>query len=108
MAALRGRGLDLLPPQFERILSTRALLLFRALPDNAGKALQRHQRLAGIGPFLQLLDRDVIERLAPGALVEERTGDVDHVRAARALVRDRCPAMGAEAARGRRCLVLVA
>ena len=44
-----------------------APLPFRALPDHAGKAFQRHQRLAGIGPFLQLLDRDVIERLAAGA-----------------------------------------
>ena len=62
---------------------SRALLLFRALPDHAGKAFQRHQRLAGIGPFLQFLDRDVIERLAAGAAREQRARDVDHVRRAR-------------------------
>ena len=44
-----------------------APLSFRTLPDHAGKALQRHQRLAGISPFLQLLDGDVIERLPSGA-----------------------------------------
>src|SRR3981081_1001719 len=43
-----------------------ALLLFRALPDHAGKALQRHQRLAGVGPPLQLLDGDMVERLPAG------------------------------------------
>src|SRR5512140_379344 len=51
MAALRGRELHLFPPQFERILTAHPLLLFRTLPDHAGKAFQRHQRLAGIGPF---------------------------------------------------------
>ena len=51
-----------------------AFLLFRAMPDHAGKALQRHQRLAGIGPFLELFDRDVVERLTAGALVEQRAG----------------------------------
>src|SRR4029077_17770572 len=35
----------------------------RALPDDAWKALQRHQLLAGIGPFLQLFDRPVLRRL---------------------------------------------
>src|SRR5262249_15587328 len=59
--------LHLLPPQLERIFATHAFLLFRALPDHARKTLQRHQRLAGVSPFLQLLDRDVIERLAAGA-----------------------------------------
>src|SRR6201996_9517404 len=81
-------------------LAVEPLLLFRALPDYAGKALQRHQRLAGIGPFLQLLDRDVIERLAAGALVEQGAGDVDHMRTARSLIGDWRAAMGTEAARG--------
>ncbi len=60
----------------------RAALLLRALPDHAGKAFQRHQRLAGIGPFLQLFDGDVIERLPPGAAREQRARNVDHVRRA--------------------------
>src|ERR1700722_5362296 len=59
MSALRGRT----PHHSEHPLKIAALLLFRALADHAGKALQRPQRVAGIGPFLHLLDRDVIERL---------------------------------------------
>ena len=51
----------------ENSVMIEALLLFRALPDHARKTFQGHQRLAGIGPFLQFLDRDVIERLAAGA-----------------------------------------
>src|SRR5262245_50076992 len=74
-------------------LAFRALLLFRALPDHAGIALQRHQRLAGPGPFLQLLDGDVVERLPPGAAGEQRAGNVDHVRRARALEDNRRAAM---------------
>src|ERR1700692_604366 len=85
-----------------------AFLLFRALPDHAGKALQRHQRLAGIGPFLQLLDRDVIERLPAGAPHKQRARDVDHMRRPRAFVNERRPAARAEAARGFCCAFLVA
>src|SRR5437763_856620 len=103
MSGTRGacaiRFSHLLPAKIEGVLPASPLLLFRALPDHAGKALQRHQRLAGIGPFLEFFDRDVIERLAAGALVEQRAGDVDHVRPARALIGDRRAAMGAEAAR---------
>src|SRR5258707_14449233 len=83
-----------------------ALLLFRALPDHAGKALQRHQRLAGIGPFLQLLDRDVIERLAAGAAREQRARGVHHMRRPRALADELRAAAGVEAARGFFWLVL--
>src|SRR5882757_7136538 len=54
MAALRGRASNLFAAQLERILAARALLLFRALPDHARKTRQRYQRLAGIGPFLEL------------------------------------------------------
>src|SRR3981189_439039 len=85
-----------------------AFLLFRALPDHAGKPFQRHQRLAGVGPLLQLLDRDVIERLPAGAAREQGAGDVHHVRRARAFVKQRRAAMRAEAAYGLRGLVLVA
>src|SRR5882757_7165124 len=83
-----------------------AFLLFRALPDHARKTFQRHQRLAAVGPFLQFLDRDVIERLPPGAAGKQRARDVDHVWRARAFVEQRRAAMRAEMARG--ALVLVA
>src|SRR5438552_11824985 len=108
MAALRGRALHLLPPQFERILSTRALLPFRALPDHARKTLQRHQRLAGIGPLLQLLDGDMIERLPTGAPGEQRARDIDHMRRAWAFIEQRRAAKRAKAAHGLCRLVLVA
>src|SRR4029453_10195617 len=90
----------------ERI-AARALLLFRALPDHAGISLQRHQRFAGIGPFLQFLDRDVIERLPTGAAREQRAGDVDHMRRARSFEDDRRAAVRAETSRGfgRRILI---
>src|SRR3954447_7223984 len=83
----------LLATELERVFAASALLLFRALPDHAGKALQRHQRLAGIGPFLKLFDRDVIERLAAGTLLEQRARDVDHMRPTRTLIGDRRAAM---------------
>src|SRR5713226_5913870 len=85
-----------------------ALLPFRTLPDHAGKTLQRHQRLARIGPLLQFLDRDVIERLAAGSAGKKRARDVHHVRRTRALVSKRRAAMRAEAARGFCGLVLIA
>src|ERR1700760_5201369 len=91
----------------ERVLARGTALLFRTLPDPGGKALQRRQRLAGIGPFLQLFDRDVIERLAAGAATEQRTRDVDHVRRAAAFVNERRAATRTEAARGAGRLVLV-
>src|SRR5260370_21154636 len=85
-----------------------ALLPFRALPDHGGKAIERHQRLAGIGPFLQFLDRDVIERLAAGSAGKQRARNVHHVRRTRAFVSERRAAMRAEAARGFCGLVLEA
>src|SRR3974390_2384428 len=108
MAALREKTSGILPPQLERVLAGGAPLLLRALPDHAGKTLQRHQRLAGPGPFLQLLDGEVIERLAAGPPREQRARDVDHVRRAGALVEQRRAAGRTEAARGLRCLILVA
>src|SRR5581483_9399772 len=83
-------------------------LLLGALPDHARKALQRHQRLAGIGPLLQLIDSDVVERLPPGAAGEARAWQVDHVRRAGALVNQRRPAARAEAARGAGLRILIA
>src|SRR5215472_5048433 len=99
---------DIVAGEVERVLARPSALSLRALPDHAGKALQRHQRLAGIGPFLQFLDGDVIERLASGAAREQRARDVDHMRRARAFVKQRRAACGAEAARSLRRKILVA
>src|SRR5258708_16963031 len=85
MAALHHRAR--LRTRSKHPLMIDALLPFRALPDHAGKTLQRHQRLAGIGPFLQFLDRDVIERLAAGSAGKERARDVHPVSRTRAFVR---------------------
>src|SRR5271166_3083546 len=104
----RARASRVVAAEFEGIVPGPALLLFRALPDHAGKTLQRHQRLAGIGPLLQLLDRDVIKRLPAGAPGKQRARDVDHMRRARAFVSERRAAMLAKTARGLRRLVLVA
>src|SRR6187397_1486388 len=78
MAAMRCAS-DIAARQLEGIIA-RAFFPFRALPDPAGKALQGDQRRAGIGPFLQLLDGVVVERLAAGAALEQRARDIDHVR----------------------------
>src|SRR6266436_7996013 len=86
--------------ELERVVAPRTLLLFRALPDHTGKAFQGHQRLAGIGPLLQFLDRDVIERLAAGSAGKKRARDVHHVQRTRAFVSQRRAAMRAEAAHG--------
>src|SRR6185295_6153822 len=39
--------------ELERIVAGEASFSFRALPDHTGKALQRYQRFAEIGPFLK-------------------------------------------------------
>src|ERR1700737_3237283 len=88
----RGHGcpasLDSTPrSNSERPVMIDALLPFRALPDHTWEPLQRHQRLAGIGPLLQLLDRDMIERLAAGTAGEKRARDVHHMRRTRAFVK---------------------
>src|ERR1700730_4266554 len=95
-----------LTTEFEWIVAP-APLLFRALPDHAGKTLERHQRLAGVGPFLQFLDRNVIERLPAGAAPEKGARDVHHMRRAWAFVKQRRAAMRAETAYRLRRLVLV-
>src|SRR6185312_527730 len=94
--------------ELEGIFAGGAALLLRALPDHAGIAFQRHQRLAGVGPFLQLLDGKVIERLAARAAREQGTRDVHHVRRAGALVEQRRAAGRAEAARGLRGRIVIA
>src|SRR5580692_7266810 len=109
MAALRGAGRPpggstrrswLCTAELEWVITDPALFLLRALPDHAGKTFQRHQRLAGIGPFLQFLDRDVIERLAAGTIGKQRAGNVEHMRRARALVDQGRAATLAKAAPG--------
>src|SRR5260370_10653192 len=80
----------------------------RALPACAGKRLQRHQRLAGVGPLLQLLDGDMIERLAAGTACKKRARDVHHMRRTRALIKQRRAAVRAKAAHGLCRFVLVA
>src|SRR5689334_4819894 len=92
----------------EHALAIYPLLLFRAVPDHTGIALQRHQRLAGVGPFLQFLDRDVIERLPSRAARKQRARDIDHVRRARAFVGNGRAAVRTEATYGLGRLVLVA
>src|ERR1700686_4708554 len=105
MAALRG-GARRTCGRSKHPVAIAPSLLFRTMPDHARKALQRHQRFAGIGPFLQLLDGDMIQRLPAGAAGEKRARDVHHVRRARALVHQRCATALAEAARGSCGLVL--
>src|SRR5450755_2803844 len=82
------------------------LLLVRALPDDAGETLQRHQRLAGPGPLLQLLDGDMIKRLPSGTAGKKRARNIHHMRRTRALIKQRRAAMRAKAARGFCGLVL--
>src|SRR5260370_12197002 len=77
MAALHHRAR--LRTRSKHPVMIEALLPHRALPDHAGKTLQRHQRLAGIGPLLQFLDRDVIERLAARSAGKKRPRDSHHV-----------------------------
>src|ERR1700716_975498 len=102
-------SLDLTPrASSEQPVMIDAFLPFRALPDHAGKALQRHQRLAGVGPLLQLFDGNMIERLAPGAAGEKRARDVHHVRRTRALKKQRHAAPRAKAPHDFRGLVLEA
>src|SRR5580704_3391285 len=117
MAALRGAGRPpggstrrswLCTAELEWVITDPALFLLRALPDHAGKAFQRHQRLAGIGPFLQFLDREVIERLPAGTAGKQRARDVDHMRRPGAFVKQRRAAAPAKAARGFRGLVFEA
>src|ERR1700737_5089138 len=84
----------------------RRLLPLRALPDHAGKAFQRHQRLAGVGPLLQLLDGDMIKRLPAGTAGKKRARDVHHMRRTRALIKQRRAASRAKAPHGFRDLVL--
>src|SRR5262245_19733386 len=92
------------PSQYSRL--QHGWLLFGALPEHAGIALERHKPLAGIGPVLLLLEGDVIDRLAASAALKERARNVDHVPRAPALVDQRRAATPAETSHGARCLLL--
>src|SRR5713101_3417229 len=87
----------------QRYQVARAPARFRAFPDETGIALKGDKPVACVGPILKLLDGHVIARLADGTAAEECPRDIDHVRRALALVKQRSPAPGAEAS-GRLCL----
>ena len=76
----------------------RALPRLRALPDDAGIALEGDKRFACVGPILKLLDGHVVAGLATCTAGEERPRDVDHVQRALALIEQRRAAPGTEAA----------
>src|SRR5258705_12577168 len=84
----------------EHPLMIDALLPLRALPDHARKTLQRHQRLAGIGPLLQFLDGDMIERLAGGSAGKKRGRDGSQMRPSAAVASKRTAATPAKTCRG--------
>src|SRR5262245_36641014 len=63
----------------EAVASSRHRPFLGALPEHAGIALERHKRLAGIGPVLLLLEGDVIDRLAASAALKEGARNIDHV-----------------------------
>ena len=65
--------------------------------NHAGKAFEGKERLALVGPFLQLIDADVIARLAACAGSDERARDVDHLRCVCAFIGDGRAALVAEA-----------
>src|SRR5580704_51395 len=61
------------------------------------KALQRSQRLAPIGPILELFDRNTIVGFPTRPIPEECARYVDHVRRANSFVDDRRAALRAKA-----------
>src|SRR5215468_2871626 len=83
-----------------------ATFLLGSLAEHAGIALERNQRLAGIGPVLHLFDGDVVNRLAAGAALKESARNVDHVGRAGALVDQGCAAAPTKAAHRARFLLL--
>src|ERR1700722_16723957 len=70
---------------------TRALARFRAFPDDVRIALEGDKPVACVGPILKLLDGEVIAGLAAGTAAEECPRDIDHMRRALALVKQRSP-----------------
>jgi hypothetical protein len=82
--------------------------LLRAFPNNPGKTIERNERLAGVGPFAQFVDSDMITRLSASPMIEQRTRNIDHMRRARAPVEERSATASAEAACGACRFVFVA
>ena len=78
---------------------------FRAFPDDTWITLKRGKPIAGVDPILKLFDGYMIAGLAAGTAGEERPRDINHVRRAFALVKQRRPALGAEAS-ARLCLCI--
>src|SRR5262249_19968948 len=83
-----------------------ATFLLGSLAEHAGIALERNQRLAGIGPVLHLFDGDVVNRLTAGAALKESARNVDHVPRAGALVDQGRAAAPTKAAHRARFLLL--
>ena len=97
------RGRDAPVEELNVINVMRTPARFRAFPDDTRIALEGDKSLACVGPILQLLDGHVIAGLAAGTAAEQCPRDIDHVRRALALVKQRRPAPGAEAS-GRLCV----
>src|SRR5712691_10422913 len=102
---MRTRGRDAPVQELNVINVARAPARFPAFPDDTGIALKGDKPVACVGPILKLLDGHVIAGLAAGTPGEECPRDIDHVRRALALVKQRHPAPGAEAS-GRLCVRL--
>ena len=81
-----------------------ATFLLGSLPEHAGIAFKRNQRLAGIGPVLHLFDGDVVNRLTAGAALKESARNVDDVPRRGALVDQRRAAAPTKAAHRARFL----
>src|SRR5260370_40054181 len=79
----------------------------RTLPNNTRNTLERSKLFARIGPFAQFVDSDMITRLPPSSMIEQRARNIDHVRRVHALVEERSATASAEAARGVCRFVLV-
>src|SRR6516225_7591495 len=83
-----------------------ATFLLGSLAEHTGIALERNQRLAGMGPVLHLFDGDVVDRLTAGAALKESARNVDHVPRAGALVDQGRAAAATKAAHRARFLLL--
>src|SRR5215467_9253824 len=83
-----------------------ATFLLGSLAEHAGIALERNQRLAGMGPVLHLFDGDVVNRLTTGAALKESARNVDHMPRAHALVDQGRAAAPTKAAHRARFLLL--
>jgi hypothetical protein len=71
---------------------------FRAIPNNPGETLEGDQPFAQVGPLRHLFNADVIARLSAGAVFEQSTRHIYHMRRARALIANRRAAARAKAA----------